>query len=117
MYRRADSDIFGTKNQEATIKIKNDSFVDPNSAFKKKNDENYQLYANRVGNIGRKNVEGNPEMTKVNEKVTFNDEYHKNRKEKDLQSSIFYEPVTYSRPQTAQCEKPLKEKIPTENQQ
>ena len=56
-------------------------------------------------------------MTKVNEKVTFNDEYHKNRKEKDLQSSIFYEPVTYSRPQTAQCEKPLKEKIPTENQQ
>ncbi len=29
MYKRADSDIFGTNNQETTMKIKNDSFVDP----------------------------------------------------------------------------------------
>ncbi len=32
-----------------------------------------------------------------------------------MQSSIFYEPV-HSRPQTAQCEKPLKDKTATTNQ-
>ena len=41
MYKRPDSDIFGTKLIQASVKINNDSFVDPNSAFKKKNDENY----------------------------------------------------------------------------
>lgn len=56
MYKRPDSDIFNTRNIEASTKIKNDSFVDPNEAFKKKNDENYQVYANRIGNKGRKNI-------------------------------------------------------------
>lgn len=38
MYKRPDSDIFGTKQHDQPIKIKNDSFVDPHEAFKKKND-------------------------------------------------------------------------------
>ncbi len=38
MFKRPDSDIFGTKNLSQPLQIKNDSFVDPNEAFKKKND-------------------------------------------------------------------------------
>lgn len=38
MYKRPDSDIFGTKNLDQPVKIKNDAFVDPNEAFKKRND-------------------------------------------------------------------------------
>ena len=30
MFKRPDSDIFGTKRLDQGIKIKNDSFVDPN---------------------------------------------------------------------------------------
>lgn len=66
MFKRPDSDIFGTKQLDHHVQIKNDSFVDPHEAFKKKNDENYHNYVNKVGNVGRKNIEGNPEMTKVN---------------------------------------------------
>jgi hypothetical protein len=66
MFKRPDSDIFGTKQLDSHVQIKNDSFVDPHEAFKKKNDENYHNYINKVGNVGRKNIDGNPEMTKVN---------------------------------------------------
>jgi len=38
MFKRPDSDIFGTKQLDQGVKIKNDSFVDPHEAFKKKND-------------------------------------------------------------------------------
>ena len=38
MFKRPDSDIFGTKQIDQCYKIKNDSFFDPNEAFKKKND-------------------------------------------------------------------------------
>lgn len=30
MFKRPDSDIFGTKEMKPTIRITNDSFVDPN---------------------------------------------------------------------------------------
>lgn len=33
------------------------------------------------------------DCSKVNENAQFDDDYHKNRKEKDLQSSIFYPPT------------------------
>jgi hypothetical protein len=63
-----------------------------------------------MGNVGRKNIDGNPEMTKVNEKVTFDDEYHKDRKFMDLKSSIFYEDNS-TRPKTTQSNSSaLKEK-------
>lgn len=38
MFKRPDSDIFGTKQLSQHAKIKNDSYVDPNEAFKKRND-------------------------------------------------------------------------------
>lgn len=38
MFKRADTDIFGTKQLSQHVKIVNNSFVDPNEAFKKKND-------------------------------------------------------------------------------
>jgi hypothetical protein len=38
MFKRPDSDIFGTRQIEPNIRIKNDSYLDPNEAFKRKND-------------------------------------------------------------------------------
>jgi hypothetical protein len=60
MFKRPDSDIFGTKQLDQAVKIKNDSYVDPNEAFKKKNDENFGKYMQKLGNVGRKNIDGNP---------------------------------------------------------
>lgn len=67
MFKRPDSDIFGTKQIQPVVRIKNDSYVDPNEAFKRKNDENFVKYNQKIGNAARKTFyEGNPEMTKVN---------------------------------------------------
>lgn len=60
MFKRPDSDIFGTKQLGQAVKIANDSVVDPNEVFKKKNDENFNKYINKLGNVGRKNINGNP---------------------------------------------------------
>lgn len=38
MFKRPDSDIFGTKQLGQSVKITNDSLVDPHEFFKKKND-------------------------------------------------------------------------------
>lgn len=73
MFKRPDSDIFGTQQLGQTVKITNDSVVDPHEVFKKKNNENFNNYINKLGNVGRKNFNGNPEMTKVNENVNFDD--------------------------------------------
>lgn len=44
MYKRADSDIFGTKTIHQHPQIINESSIDPNEAFKRKNNENYDQY-------------------------------------------------------------------------
>jgi hypothetical protein len=36
MYKRKDNDIFGTSNEHFAPRIENNSFVDPNAAFKRK---------------------------------------------------------------------------------
>jgi hypothetical protein len=56
MFKRPDSDIFGTKHLSQHTQIRNDNHIDPNQAFKSKNDENYSKYADKIGNVGRKNM-------------------------------------------------------------
>ena len=55
-------------------------------------------------------------MTKVNEKVTFDDEYHKDRKYMDLQSTIFYEDKMVRPKTTHQESSALREKKIQDNE-
>ena len=97
MYKRKDNDIFGTDNLGYAPRIENNSYLDPHAAFKKKTEANYQQYSAKLHNIPQTITAKPLDASKVNEKANFEDDYHKNRKEKDLQSSIFYEPMTISK--------------------
>ena len=66
MYKRKDNDIFGTANIGYAPRIENSSFVDPNAAFKKKMEENYQHYANKVTNVPTSITAKPFDYTKVN---------------------------------------------------
>ena len=93
MYKRKDNDIFGTAGTGYAPRIENNSYIDPNAAFKKKTEDNYDRYTSKV-TITSSSITAKPlDATRVNEKANFEDNYHKNRKEADLQSSIFYEPT------------------------
>ena len=41
MFKRKDHDIFGTEKVGYAPRIENDSYIDPNAAFKKKMEDNY----------------------------------------------------------------------------
>ena len=100
MYRRKDHDIFGTEGVGFAPRISNDATVDPHAAFRAKTEQNYQQYANRVTNtpqtISRKEIDS----SRVNERVDFGEQYHKERKGNDMQSSIFYPPTHHPTVQT-----------------
>lgn len=93
MYKRKDNDIFGTSSIGFAPRIENNTFIDPNSAFKKKMEENYEKYTTKVTNTPSSITSKPLDSTKVNEKANFEDNYHKTRKETDLQSNIFYPPT------------------------
>ena len=80
MYKRKDNDIFGTANSGYAPRIENASSIDPNAAFKKKMEENYDRYASKVTNHPHTITSKPLDSTKVNEKVNFEDSYHKFRK-------------------------------------
>lgn len=66
MYKRKDNDIFGTSSQNYAPRIENNTFVDPNAAFKKKMEENYQKYAAKVTNTPSSITSKPLDSTKVN---------------------------------------------------
>lgn len=101
MYRRQDNDIFGTASIQYAPRIVNDSVVDPHAAFRKRTDDNYSSYAQKVTTIPHVITARNIDSSRVNEQANFQDDYHRSRKGQDLQSSIFYEPTAQMRPQTA----------------
>ena len=93
MFKRKDNDIFGTAQIGYAPRINNPSSIDPNAAFQKKMEENYNNYANKVGTVPHTITGTHLDASNVNERVSFEDNYHKNRKDADLQSTIFYEPT------------------------
>ena len=66
MYKRKDNDIFGTSSIGFAPRIENSSFVDPNAAFKKKMENNYDRYANKVTNTPQSITAKPLDSTKVN---------------------------------------------------
>lgn len=50
MYKRKDNDIFGTSTLGYAPRIENNSYIDPNAAFKKKMEDNYQNYSAKLTN-------------------------------------------------------------------
>ena len=93
MFKRKDNDIFGAAKVGYAPRINNPSTIDPNAAFKKKMEDNYNNYASKVGTVPH-SITGKPlDASNVNEKVSFEENYHKNRKDADMQSTIFYEPT------------------------
>lgn len=48
MNRRQDTDIFGAKSAPVAPRIQNDSYVDPNAAFKKNMESQYNNYKTKV---------------------------------------------------------------------
>jgi hypothetical protein len=96
MYKPRDSDIFGTSSLATHPKISNDNFVDPHAAFKARTNSNYEIYTNQLGTTKQTITKRPMDFGKVNENVQFDENYHRGRKEKDLQSSIFYPPTVMS---------------------
>ena len=71
MFKRKDNDIFGTANIGYAPRINNPSTLDPNAAFHQRMEDNYNNYANKVGNIPH-TITGRPlDASNVNEKVSF----------------------------------------------
>ena len=50
MKKHQDTDIFGAKSAPVAPRITNDSFVDPNAAFNRRMEEQYNSYKNKVEN-------------------------------------------------------------------
>lgn len=50
MIKPKDHDIFGTADIKFAPRITNNSYVDPNAAFKKKMNENYENYSSKLQN-------------------------------------------------------------------
>jgi hypothetical protein len=66
MYRRKDSDIFGTANIGYAPRIENTSYIDPNAAFKKKSEQNYDKYQATLVNTPQTITSRPLDSTKVN---------------------------------------------------
>lgn len=91
MRRPQDSDIFGTRSDKAAVRIVNNEIVDPNATFQKRVDAQYDRYASSVSCHARTSFcNTQSQLTKVNEEADFDEGYHHNRKDCDMQSSIFY---------------------------
>ena len=80
MYKRKDNDIFGTSSIGFAPRIENASYIDPNAAFKKKMEDNYNNYANKITNAPSSITSKPLDSSKVNENAKFEDDYHKTRK-------------------------------------
>ena len=94
MKRPQDSDIFGTKNERVAPRISNDEKINPNAHFQSKMDAQYDRYASYHNPRHRPSMtESQVTFTKVNEEADFDQNYPKNRKNDDMQSTIFYEPT------------------------
>ena len=96
MFKRKDNDIFGTGSIRYAPRIENGDYIDPNAAFKKRTEENYEKYASQVNQVPRIISAKSIDSSRVNEKADFEEDYHKNRKKVDMQSSIFYPPTPIS---------------------
>jgi hypothetical protein len=71
MYKRKDSDIFGTASIGYAPRIQNPSSVDPHAAFRKKTDENYQRYQAALTTTPQ-TITGRPlDACRVNEEAAF----------------------------------------------
>lgn len=66
MYKRKDNDIFGTSSIGYSPRIENNNYIDPNAAFKKKTEENYERYASNVNQISRDITAKSKDTSKVN---------------------------------------------------
>ena len=93
MFKRKDNDIFGTDSQKPAPRIQNDSYIDPHAAFKRKTEQNYSRYASKLTSTPQSITLQPLDSSNVNEQAAFGDTYQRNRKEADMQSSIFYEPT------------------------
>ena len=93
MFKRKDNDIFGTAGVGFAPRIENNSYVDPHASFRQRTEDNYEKYSSKLNNISHVITHKPVDSTKVNEDVVFEEDYHRNRKEMDLQSSIFYPPT------------------------
>lgn len=69
MYKKKDNDIFGTSTVSYCPRIQNDNFIDPNAAFKKKTEENYEKYASQVNQVQRLITAKSRDISAVNEKA------------------------------------------------
>lgn len=99
MKKPQDSDIFGTKSYTSAPRIQNNERVDPNAHFQAKLDAQYDQYSKKIGSTQRGTFTNTPtNLSKVNEEANFDENYHKFKKDADMQSSIFYEPsISHSR--------------------
>ena len=93
MYKPKDSDIFNTKNQVVHPLISTPPTERPISAFERKTNQNYQQYTASLVNPKQTITKSVVHKGKVNEDANFEEGYHRQRKENDLQSSIFYPPT------------------------
>jgi hypothetical protein len=93
MYKRKDSDIFGTADLGYAPRIHNPDHVDPNAAFRKRTELNYDRYQAGLTVTPQTITARPPVASQVNEAVQFEEDYHRTRKEQDMQSSIFYPPT------------------------
>ena len=80
MYKRKDNDIFGTAEAGYAPRIENNSYIDPNAAFRKKMEDNYDRYASMVPNVSASITAKPLDASKVNEKASFEENYHRSRK-------------------------------------
>lgn len=71
MYKKKDNDIFGTSSVGYCPRIQNDLFIDPNAAFKKKTEENYEKYSSQVNQVQRLITAKSRDTSTVNEKAEF----------------------------------------------
>lgn len=103
MKKPQDSDIFGTKFIGYAPRITNQLYYDPNSQFQAKMDAQYEAYSRKITpvssmhstntnfNVGSNGSSLNTHAyAKVNEEAEFDENYHKVRKDADMQSNIFY---------------------------
>lgn len=92
MYKRKDSDIFGTADLGYAPRIHNTDNIDPHAAFRKRTELNYERYQAALTSIPHTITARPLDACKVNEEAAFEEDYHRMRKEQDMQSSIFYPP-------------------------
>lgn len=66
MIKQKDNDIFGTNHIGYAPRIQNNNYIDPNQAFKRKTEENYQKYSQNLANIPKQITGKVKDKTKVN---------------------------------------------------